>query len=188
MIFKIVDPLLSMDDIYYNPASTGGFRGVSNLAREAGVTNKRELEWLRYIDAYTLHKSQRKRFQRRRFIVAGIDSQWQIDSVGLQKLKKENEGQRYLFTCIDVFSQFAWALPIKNKTEKATVAALKSTCIIVTSGRKQKDIVMDKGSEALQFLKTQTIRCFTTGKRRNKSSSYREMASHPEKQNVSLFH
>ena len=154
-----------MDAIYYNPASTGGFSGVSNLAREAGVTNKRALEWLQYRDAYTLHKPQRKRFQRRRFIVAGIDSQWQIDLVDLQKLKKENEGERYLFTCIDVFSKFAWALPIKNKTGKATVAALKR--IIATSGRKPKDIVMDKGSEFLnttflQFLKNQAIRFFTT--------------------------
>ena len=73
-----------MDNIYYNPASTGGFSGVSNLAREAGVTNKRALEWLRYRDAYTLHKPQRKRFQRRLFIVAGIDSQWQIDLVDLK--------------------------------------------------------------------------------------------------------
>ena len=154
-----------MDDIFYNPASAGGFSGVSILAREAGVTHKRALEWLRYRDAYTLHKPQRKRFQRRRFIVAGIDSQWQIDLVDLQKLKKENEGERYLFTCIDVFSKFAWALPIKNKTGKATVAALKR--IIATSGRKPKDIVMDKGSEFLnttflQFLKTQAIRFFTT--------------------------
>ena len=161
---KLWTPLLSMDAIYYNPASTDVFSGVSNLARKTGVTNKRALEWLRYRDASTLHKPQRKRFQRRRFIVAGIDSQWQIDLVDLQKLKKENEGQRYLFTCIDVFSKFAWALPIKDKTGKATAAALKS--IIVTSGRKPKDIVMDKGSEFLnitflQFLKTQSIRSFT---------------------------
>ncbi|GFR69128.1 integrase core domain-containing protein [Elysia marginata] len=110
-------------------------------------------------------RSLRKKFQRRKFIVAGIDSQWQIDLVDLQKLKKFNKGFRYLFTCIDVFSKYAWAVPIKDKTGKATVTALKT--IMLSGGRKPKDIVMDKGSEFLnriflQFLKSQSIRYFTT--------------------------
>ena len=87
--------------------------------------------------------------------------------IDLQKLKEENEGERYLLTCIDVFSKLAWALPIKDKTGKATVAVLKS--IIVKSGRKPKDIVIDKGlvflkNTFLQFLKSQSICFFTTKK------------------------
>ena len=89
-----------------------------------------------------------------------------MDLVDWQKLKEENEGQRYLFTCIDVFSKLAWALPIKDKTGKANVAVLKS--IIVKSGRKPKDIVMDNKEHMflrntfLQFLKSQSICFFTT--------------------------
>ena len=55
-----------MDAIYYNPASTDVFSGVSNLARKTGVAIKRALEWVRYRDASTLYKLQRKMFRRRR--------------------------------------------------------------------------------------------------------------------------
>ena len=33
----------------------------------------------------------------------------------MQKFAKLNKGYRYLLTCIDIFSKFAWVIPLKNK-------------------------------------------------------------------------
>ncbi|GFN78394.1 gypsy retrotransposon integrase 1 [Plakobranchus ocellatus] len=57
-----------MERIYYDPASTGGFGGVNKLAQQAGDPNKKALEWPQY--THTLHKPQRKKILRRKFIVA----------------------------------------------------------------------------------------------------------------------
>ena len=41
------------------------------------------------------------------------------DLVDVQKLKRENKGTNYLLTVVDVFSKYAWVLPIKQKTGTA---------------------------------------------------------------------
>ena len=33
----------------------------------------------------------------------------------MQKFAKLNKGYRYLLTCIDIFSKFAWVIPLKDK-------------------------------------------------------------------------
>ena len=40
-------------------------------------------------------------------------------------LKQYNDGFRYLYVCIDVFSKYAWIVPIKSKTGPALVEAFK---------------------------------------------------------------
>ena len=42
----------------------------------------------------------------------------------IRSLKKSS--LKYLLTCIDVFSKRAWALPLKNKSSKATARAFRS--------------------------------------------------------------
>ena len=45
------------------------------------------------------------------------------DMVGLQR---ENTGNRYILTVIDVFSKFAWAEPLKNKDSKSVTSAFNA--------------------------------------------------------------
>ena len=75
---------------------------------------------------YTLHKPIRKKILRRKTVVAGIDTQWQADLADLSKLSKSNDKYRYLLCNIDVFSKYAWVVPIKDKTGKTLVIAFKS--------------------------------------------------------------
>ena len=53
--------------------------------------------------------------------MAGIDTQWQADLADLSKLSKSNDKHRYLLCIIDVFSKYAWVVPIKDKTGKRTL-------------------------------------------------------------------
>ena len=101
--------------------------------------------WLQGETTYTLHKPIRKRFKRRKTIVAGIDQQWQADLADMQHLAKQNDQKKYLLCVIDVFSKFSWVIPIPNKTGKTLVDAF--TSIIRKSKRKPVSLQTDKGTE-----------------------------------------
>jgi hypothetical protein len=90
-----------------------------------GYTKKEVREWLQTQDAYTLNKPTRQRFPRRQVVVYGIDHQWQADLVDLGKLAFYNKGFKYLLTCIDVLSQYAWVVPLKDKTGKTLKEAFQ---------------------------------------------------------------
>ena len=82
----------------------------------------------------------------------------------MQKFKKDNGGNNYILTCIDVFSKMGYARPIKNKTSTSIIPAFES--IFKNSGLPKK-IQTDKGSEFLnkavqQFFIKNRIRHFTT--------------------------
>ena len=121
-------------------------------------------EWLMKQDTYTLHKPIRRHFRRNRVIVGGIDHQWQMDLADMQCMQKFNDGYRYLLVCIDVFSKYAWVVPLKNKTGLSLVEAFK---IILASGRKPEKIITDQGTEFFKkhfkaLLKEEDIELYNT--------------------------
>ena len=121
-------------------------------------------EWLMKQDAYTLHKPIRRRFRRNRVIVGGIDEQWQMDLADMQSRQKFNDGYRYLLVCIDVFSKYAWVVPLKDKTGLSLVDAFK---IILANGRKPEKIITDQGTEFFDkrfkaLLKDEDIELYNT--------------------------
>ena len=50
----------------------------------------------------------------------------------------ENKGFNYLLNVIDVFSKYAWSIPIKDKTGKSITDAFQK--IVKTSGRRPKKV------------------------------------------------
>jgi len=71
-------------------------------------------DWAQHL-AVELHKPIRRKFKTRRVIVNGINDIWSADLVFMDKLSKWNKGFKYILTVIDVFSKFAWAIPLKDK-------------------------------------------------------------------------
>ena len=147
-ILKRADMTLDRSDIlgksYYTPESSGSFGGVGRLSRATGVSRRKAFNWLKYKDTYTLHKPVQRKFKRRKIIVAGKDYLWQCDLIDLRMLKRFNDGFAYLLSCIDVFSKYAWVVPIKHKTGGELVTAFE---IILSSGRKPLRLQTDKGTE-----------------------------------------
>ena len=82
---------------------------------KGGVKTKDIRTWLQSKDAYTLHKPVRLTFRRRRTFTVGIDDLWQADLADLTALAKHIDKNKYLLACIDVFSKYAWVLPLKSK-------------------------------------------------------------------------
>ena len=63
----------------------------------------------------------------------------------MELISKYNKGIRYLLCVIDLFSIYAWVLPLKNKRGESVVEGFKK--ILDDSDRKPNKIWVDHGSE-----------------------------------------
>lgn len=158
-------------DIYYDPAK--GFAGIKSVISQAPthikpVTVKK---WLETQPTYSMHKPARRNYPRNRVIVNFIDEQWQADLVDLQALHKYNDGYKYLLTCIDIFSKFSWAIPLKSKVSANIIEAFKS---IFNQGRRPYKLQTDAGTEFVnkkvqKFLKNEDVEFFITNSEKKAS-------------------
>lgn len=95
---------------------------------------------------HELHSPARRNFPRRRVIIKGLRDLFQIDLVEMIPYAKENKNFKYILTCINTFSKFAWAIPIKSKTSVEVTKAMES---ILETGKKNipQNVHSDKGKE-----------------------------------------
>ncbi|XP_068991481.1 uncharacterized protein [Neodiprion pinetum] len=81
---------------------------------------------MKAVIAAELHRQARRNYPRRFVDVRGLDETWQADLVDMTAYSSHNKGYKYLLTIIDIFSKYAWAVPIKSKSGKDVTAAMKS--------------------------------------------------------------
>ena len=67
----------------------------------------------------------------------------------MQSLSKYNKEIKYLLCAIDLFSKYAWVVPIKNKKGISIVNAFQK---IISEGRKANKIWVDQDSEFYKML------------------------------------
>lgn len=91
-----------------------------------------------------LHKPVRKNYPRRHVISKGLDDLWQADLVEMIPYARENKGNKYLLTVIDVFSKYAWAEPVKTKSANDVTTAMTK---IFKLGRVPHNLQTDNGKE-----------------------------------------
>ena len=163
------DFLNFLSDYYFETKSPVAFTSPLALYREdktcyPSLTFHQVKTWLHSKDTYTLHKPVRYNFPRNSVIVTRIDDQWQADLVDISSLARFNKGCKFLFTCIDVFSKFAWVLPLKNKSGESPDNGFQS---FLDLGRSPEKLQTDKGTEFLnrnlqRSLNENNIHFFTT--------------------------
>lgn len=156
--------------IYYDPAHPAGYSSAQVLydhvkTLRRNVSFQHIQDWLYHQDAYTLHRRIVKRHPRRKVLSRGIDYQWQTDLVILDQISKENSGVKHLLTAIDIFSRYAFVVPIKSKSSKTVVKAFNQ--IFKNSKRKCRKLSSDSGTEFLgrpfqDFCKKHKIIHFVT--------------------------
>ncbi len=88
-------------------------------------------------------KQVRRKFRTPNVRVTSIDEQFDVDLMSVQNIAKENDGVNFLLCAIDIFSRFLFVEPMKNKTAKSILAAIKK----IFQNRKPKTVRTDKGSE-----------------------------------------
>ena len=95
--------------------------------------------------AEELHKPIIRKFKKRKVYSTFKDNIWGVDLADMQLLSKYNKGIRFLLCVIDIFSKYAWFVPLKDKKGINIVKAFQS--ILKQSNRKPNKIWVDKGSE-----------------------------------------
>ena len=150
-----------------NPASYSGVKRLFDKARSRNPNIKLNdvKKWLSGQNTYTLHRQARKKFLRERVHVYFIDENWEADLCDLTPMQKRNKGYKFLLTCIDVLSKYAWAVPLKDKSTKNVCDAFSH--ILSTSKRKPDKLRTDKGKEFVNkefknLLKERGIVFFTS--------------------------
>ena len=63
----------------------------------------------------------------------------------MQLISKFNKGSRFLLCIIDIFSKYAWVVPLKDKKGTSILNAFQK--MLKESDRKPNQIWVDKGSE-----------------------------------------
>ena len=93
------------------------------------------------------------------------DNIWGVDLADMQLISKYDKGIRYLLCVIDLFSKYAFVVPLKDKKGTTITNAFQS--ILDKSKRKPNKIWVDQGSEFYnnnfkQWLKDNDITMYST--------------------------
>ena len=94
--------------------------------------------------AEELHKPIIRKFRTRKVHSSFTDNIWGADLADMQLISKFNIGIRVLLCVIDIFSKYAWVIPLKYK--KGITIATAFQKILDESGHKPNKIWVDKGS------------------------------------------
>ena len=86
-----------------------------------------------------------RKFSKRKVYSQFKDNIWGVDLADMQSLSRENKGIKYLLCAIDLYSKYAFVIPLKDKKGISIVNAFNK--IIKQSNRKPNKIWVDQGGE-----------------------------------------
>ena len=116
---------------FFDKKSTGsGFKKLNNSSS---------------ILADELHKPIIKKFDKRKVYSQFKDNIWGVDLADMQSLSRKNKVIKYLLYAIDLYSKYAFVIPLKDKKGISIVNAFNK--IIKQSNRKPNKIWVDHGGE-----------------------------------------
>ena len=97
-----------------------------------------------------LHKPIIRKFKKRRVYSGFKDNIWGVDLADMQLISKFNKGFRFLLCVIDIFSKYAWVVPLKDKKGISIANAFQKILdksMELHSKCKPNKVWVDKGSE-----------------------------------------
>ena len=106
----------------------------------SGITRDSSL-----ILADELHKPVIRKFNKIKIYSQFKDNIWEVDLADTQSLNKKNKGIKYLLCAIDLFSKYAFVVPLKDKKGISIVNTFNK--IIKQPNRKPNKIWVDQGGE-----------------------------------------
>ena len=121
--------LASMIHNFFGKTTSGG--GIKN------IPNKELAE--------ELHKPIIIKFNKRKVHSPFIENIWGANLADMQLISKFNKGFRFLLCIIDIYSKYAWVIPLKDKKGITITNAFQKT--LDESNRTPNKIWVDKGSE-----------------------------------------
>ena len=91
-----------------------------------------------------LHKPIIRNLKKRTVYSRFKDNIWGADLANMQLISNFNKGFRFLLCVIDIFSKYAWVVPLKDKKGVSIVDAFQKI-LDKSKGRKPNKIWVDKG-------------------------------------------
>ena len=130
-------------DIASNPEYDGYQRGLASMvykfvdkkSTESGIATAGPSS---SILADELHKPIINKFNQRNVYSQFKDNIWGVDLADMQSLSKKNNGIKYLLCAIDLYSKYAFVIPLKDKKGISIVNAFNK--IIKQSNRKPNKV------------------------------------------------
>ena len=92
-----------------------------------------------------LHKPVIQKFKKRKVYSQFKDNIWGVDLADMQSLSKKDKGIKYLLFVIDLYSKYAFVIPLENKKGISVTNGFHK--IIKQSNRKPNKIWVDQGRE-----------------------------------------
>ena len=127
--------LASMVYKFFDKKSTGsGFKKLKNTTKSNSL-----------ILADELHKPIIRNFNKRKVYLQFKDNIWGVDLGDMQSLSRRNKCIKYHLCAIDLFSKYAFVIPLKDKKGISIVNAFNK--IIKQSNRKPNKMWVDQGGE-----------------------------------------
>ena len=141
---------------FFDKKSSGSVVAASLASKSSTKPN--------YQLANDLHRQIIRNFKRQKVYSSFRDNIWGVDLADMQSLSKYNKGIKYLLCAIDLFSKYAWVVPIKDKKGTSIVNAFQK---IISEGRKPNKIWVDQGGEFYnklfkRFLKINSVEMYST--------------------------
>ena len=98
------------------------YKFLNKKSKGAGIKNKiKENQQL----ANELHKPFIRKFKKRKVYSSFKDNIWGVDLADIQLTSRCKKGIRYLLCAIDLFSKYAWVVPLKDKKGTTNVNAFQ---------------------------------------------------------------
>ena len=101
--------------------------------------------------AKEVFRPQITKFRRERIITLYKDETWSADLIDKSSLTKYNNIYKFIITVIDIFTKYAWAIPLLNKSGLSITNGFKTILSEGPQGssesRKPEKLWVDRGSE-----------------------------------------
>ena len=130
--------LASMVYKFFDKKSQGSGRPLSSASQLAN--NKENIQL-----ADELHKPIIRKFKKRKVYSSFRDDLRGADLADMQLLSKYNKGYKFLLCVIDIYSKYAWVIPLKDKKGISIVNGFQK--IRHDSKRRPNKMWLDRGSE-----------------------------------------
>ena len=133
-----------------NPKHDGYQRGLASMVykffdkKSKGTGTKNDIGENQQL-ANELHKPIIRKFRKRKVYSSFKENIWGVDLADMQLISKYNKGIRYILCAIDLFCQYAFVVPLKDKKGMTITNAFQN--IVDKSKRKPNKIWTDQSSE-----------------------------------------
>ena len=88
--------------------------------------------------AKEIHKPIIRKLKKKKNLFFFYDNIWSVDLADMQLISIYNKGIRYFLCVIDLFSKYAWVVPLKDKKGITIVNAFQNTLNISKKKKKNK--------------------------------------------------